>query len=184
KTEITSGSTRSSNRTRRSGIRFAIWTPATADTSGTSSGEPLVLVDALGESFQARDPLVDRRVRAEHPDEGAGGERVHDEQALGRRAAEGERSSLVRHFQLLERRGWGEWLSDRLRAAVVGLVLSAPGDRELDEDGRNGREDHPDERQDERARVSVPIPGAAPEEHVPAEHPGHERDRPGEGRSH
>src|SRR2546430_12738012 len=118
--------------------------PATVDTSGTSSGEPSVLVDALGESFQARDPLVDRRVRAEHPDEGAGGERVHDEQALGRGTAERKGSPLVRHLELLERRGEGERLSDRLRGAVVRLVLAAPGDRELDEDRCDVRENHPD----------------------------------------
>src|SRR5207244_7368992 len=101
--------------------------PATVDTSGTSSGEPSVLVDALGERFQARDPLVNRRGRAEHPDEGAGGERVHDEQALGRRAAEGEGSPLVRHLALLERRGEGERLYDGVRDAVVCVVFTAPG---------------------------------------------------------
>src|SRR5438552_15233431 len=101
KTGITSRSTRSSNRTRRSGTRFAIWMPATADTSGTSSGEPSVLVDALGESFQTRNPLVNRRVRAEHPYEGAGGERVHDEQALGRRAGEGGGAPLGRRVRRL-----------------------------------------------------------------------------------
>src|SRR3989449_1276061 len=58
--------------------------PATVDTSGTSSGEPSVLVDALGESFQARDPLVDRRGRAEKPDAGGGGQTGPGEQALGR----------------------------------------------------------------------------------------------------
>src|SRR5256712_8222977 len=76
--------TRAWNRTGRSGTMTAIWMPATVDTSGTSSGEPSVLVDALGESFQARDPLVDRRGGAGQPDAGGRGARGHPEQTLGR----------------------------------------------------------------------------------------------------
>src|SRR2546428_13327892 len=74
--------TRAWNRTGRSGTMTAIWMPATVDTSGTSSGEPSVLVDALGESFQARDPLVDRRGRAGQPGGRVGGGRGDEEKGL------------------------------------------------------------------------------------------------------
>src|SRR5436309_5645589 len=143
---------------------------------GHEFGRASVLVDALGERPEARDALLNRRVGAEHPHERARGKRVHDEQALRRRAAERERPPPVRHLEFLEGRGEGERLPDRLRAAVVRLVFPASGDCKLHEDGGDRREDHPDQGEDERGRVPVPVPGAAAEQHVPAEHPRHERD--------
>src|SRR5437773_5280286 len=47
-----------------------------------------VAVHALGEGLEPRDPLLDRRVHAENPYERPTPERVHDEEALGRRTAE------------------------------------------------------------------------------------------------
>src|SRR2546426_812609 len=85
-----------------------------------------VVVDALGERLQPRDPLVDGRVGAEHPHERSTGERIHDEQALRGRASEGQGPTPVRDFQLFEGRREGERLPHRLRAAVVRFVFAAP----------------------------------------------------------
>src|SRR5206468_1165331 len=88
----------------------------------------------------------------------------------------------IRDLEFLEGRGEGERLPDRLRAAVVRLVFPAAGDRELHENGGDRCKDHPDQGEDERGRVPVPVPGAAAEQHVPAEHPRHERNGAREGR--
>src|SRR5205823_11903261 len=47
-----------------------------------------VAVHVLGEGLQPRDPLLDRRVRAENPPEPPTPARVPDEKALRRRAAQ------------------------------------------------------------------------------------------------
>src|SRR5437879_1343919 len=135
-----------------------------------------VPVHALGERLEPRYTLLDRRVRTEHSNERSPPERIDDEQALGRRAPERNRSAPVLDFEFLQSRREGQWLADGLRPAVVRFVLPAPGDRELDEERGNRGDEHPDEGEDHCEAVAVPVARPSEEGVVP-EHPGHDRER-------
>ena len=134
----------------------------------------------MGEGLQPRDPLFDRRVRAENPHERPTPERVHDEEALGRRTAERDGPAPVCHFELLERAREGERLTNRLRPGVVRLVLTASGDGELDEERGDRGKDHTDEGDEDGDSVRIAIPRTS-EHHVPTEPAGHEGNRSGQG---
>ena len=112
-----------------------------------------------GHLLQPGDPLGHRRVGREQVGDPARAERVRDHQVRGGgdRALRVERHRLGAHLDLAQRAGQRERVLGQPGTGLVGLVLAAAADRELDQRGRDRAEDQHEQRaEDARAVLVVP----------------------------
>src|SRR2546426_3548243 len=104
---------------------------------------------------ESGDPLLGRGMRGEEPREALPRQRIDDEEVRGGRAGR-QRLGARGDLDLLERPGEAGRAAREPCAALVRLELTRAGDRQLDEEGRDGGQDR-EEDQHERVAAALAV---------------------------